>query len=60
MYPTIEIAENGIAYTTLGSEPFSINNILDQDVWQFTNNFSYFAGNHVITAGVNFEYFKFL
>ncbi|MFA5806056.1 MAG: TonB-dependent receptor, partial [Melioribacteraceae bacterium] len=59
LYPTIEIAENGIAYTTLGSEPFSINNILDQDVWQFTNNFSYFAGNHVITAGVNFEYFKF-
>ncbi len=59
VYPTIEIAENGIAYTTLGSEPFSINNILDQDVWQFTNNFSYFAGNHVITVGVNFEYFKF-
>ncbi|MCK9211529.1 MAG: carboxypeptidase regulatory-like domain-containing protein [Ignavibacteriaceae bacterium] len=59
LYPTIEIAENGITYTTLGNEPFSINNILDQDVWQFTNNFSYFAGNHVITAGVNFESFKF-
>lgn len=59
LYPTIEIAENGITYTTLGNEPFSINNILDQDVLQFTNNFSYFAGNHVITAGVNFEYFKF-
>lgn len=59
VYPTIEIAENGIAYTTLGHEPFSINNILDQDVLQFTNNFSYFAGKHVITAGVNFEYFKF-
>lgn len=59
IYPTIEIAENGITYTTLGHEPFSINNILDQDVWQFTNNFSYFAGKHIITAGVNFEYFKF-
>ena len=59
IYPTIEIAENGIAYTTLGQEPFSINNILDQDVLQFTNNFSYFIGKHVITAGVNFEYFKF-
>jgi len=59
IYPTIEIAENGISYTTLGQEPFSIHNILDQDVWQFTNNFSYFAGRHVITAGVNFEYFKF-
>lgn len=59
IYPTIEIADNGITYTTLGQEPFSIHNILDQDVWQFTNNFSYFEGKHVITAGVNFEYFKF-
>ncbi|PKL82889.1 MAG: TonB-dependent receptor [Ignavibacteriae bacterium HGW-Ignavibacteriae-3] len=59
IYPTVEIAENGITYTTLGQEPFSIHNILDQDVLQLTNNFSYFAGNHVITAGVNFEYFKF-
>ncbi|MEW6702628.1 MAG: carboxypeptidase regulatory-like domain-containing protein [Bacteroidota bacterium] len=58
-FPTIEIAENGITYTTLGHEPFSINNILNQDVWQFTNNFSYFAGKHILTAGVNFEYFKF-
>ena len=59
IYPTIEIAENGITYTTLGQEPFSIHNILDQDVLQFTNNFSYFANNHVITVGANFEYFKF-
>ncbi|KAF0148590.1 MAG: hypothetical protein FD143_2858 [Ignavibacteria bacterium] len=59
IYPTIEIAENGISYTTLGQEPFSINNILDQDVLQLTNNFSYFVGKHVITVGVNFEYFEF-
>ncbi len=58
-FPTIEIGENGITYTTLGHEPFSINNILDQDVWQFTNNFSYFEGKHILTAGVNFEYFQF-
>ncbi|MEM8560123.1 MAG: TonB-dependent receptor, partial [Bacteroidota bacterium] len=58
-FPTIEIAENGITYTTAGHEPFSISNILDQDVWQFTNNFTVFAGRHVLTAGANFEYFKF-
>lgn len=58
-FPTIEILENGITYTTIGNEPFSIHNILDQDVYQITNNFSYFAGNHVITVGANFEYFKF-
>ncbi|MGH2567884.1 MAG: TonB-dependent receptor, partial [Bacteroidota bacterium] len=58
-FPTIEIGEGGVTYTTLGHEPFSIHNILDQDVWQFTNNFSYFTGQHVITVGANFEHFSF-
>ncbi|MEN8194582.1 MAG: hypothetical protein ABFS12_17310, partial [Bacteroidota bacterium] len=58
-YPTIEIAEGGVTYTTVGHEPFSIHNILDQDVLQVTDNFSYYLDNHVLTAGVSFEYFKF-
>lgn len=58
-FPTIEIAENGVTYTTVGHEPFSINNILDQDVWQFTDNFSYFLGSHSLTVGATFETFKF-
>ena len=58
-FPTIEIGENGVTYTTLGHEPFSIHNILDQDVLQITNNVSYFMGPHVFTAGVNYEQFKF-
>lgn len=58
-FPTIEIGQDGVTYTTLGHEPFSIHNILDQDVWQFTNNFSYFSGDHVITVGGNFEIFSF-
>lgn len=58
-YPTIEIGEGGVTYTTLGHEPFSIHNILDQDVLQVTDNFSYYLDNHVLTGGVNFEYFKF-
>jgi hypothetical protein len=58
-FPTVEIAEDGVTYTTVGHEPFSIHNILDQDVWQFTNNFSFFTGRHVVTAGANFELFSF-
>ncbi len=58
-FPTIEIAEDGVTYTTLGHEPFSIHNILDQDVLQITDNFSYYFNNHVITAGTTFEYYKF-
>ncbi len=58
-FPTIEIGEGGLTYTTIGHEPFSINNILDQDVLQITNNFSYYLGNHVLTVGATYEYFDF-
>ncbi|MFC1784009.1 carboxypeptidase regulatory-like domain-containing protein [Candidatus Neomarinimicrobiota bacterium] len=58
-FPTIEIGEDGVTYTTVGYEPFSIHNILDQDVLQITDNISYFMGPHVFTAGVNYEQFKF-
>ena len=58
-FPTIEIGEGGVTYTTIGHEPFSIHNILDQDVWQFTDNFSLFRGKHVFTVGANFEVFSF-
>ena len=58
-FPTIEIGEAGVTYTTLGHEPFSIHNILDQDVWQFTNNFTWFRGRHSLTLGANFESFGF-
>ena len=55
----MEIGDNGVTYTTAGHEPFSIHNILDQDVFQFTNNLSYFSGNHVFTVGVNYERYNF-
>jgi len=58
-FPTIEIGEAGVTYTTVGHEPFSIHNILDQDVWQFTDNVSLFRGRHVFTVGANFESFSF-
>ncbi|MEZ0333617.1 MAG: carboxypeptidase regulatory-like domain-containing protein, partial [Gemmatimonadales bacterium] len=58
-FPTIDIGEAGVTYTTIGHEPFSIHNILDQDVWQFTNNFTWFQGRHSITAGANYERFSF-
>jgi len=58
-FPTIDIAENGITYTTLGEEPFSDHNILDQDVLQFTDNLSYYYGKHVFTVGTTFDYFHF-
>jgi len=58
-FPTIEIGEAGVTYTTVGHEPFSIHNILDQDVWQFTDNLTLFRGRHSLTVGSNFEKFSF-
>ena len=58
-FPTIDIVVDGLSYTTVGHEPFSINNILGQDVFQATNNFNLFTRNHVVTLGANYEQFRF-
>lgn len=58
-FPVINIYEDGIPYIVAGHEPFSINNVLDQDVFQFTNNVDIFLGKHNITAGVSLEAFAF-
>ncbi len=60
-FPTLEIADGatGVTYTTIGHEPFSIENNLDTDVWQFTNDFTYFKDRHSLTLGANFEMFRF-
>ncbi len=58
-FPTIQIDVGGVNYTTIGHEPFSIHNILDQDVLQITDNLSLFVGDEVITVGATFEYYEF-
>ena len=46
-------------YIIAGHEPFSINNTLDQKVFQITNNLNYFQGDHTFTIGFSFEKFQF-
>ena len=57
--PVINIYKDGTPYIIAGHEPFSINNTLDQKVFQFTDNVNYYSGNHTITAGFAFEKFMF-
>ncbi|SHI95530.1 TonB-dependent receptor [Pseudozobellia thermophila] len=58
--PAITIQDGaGSNYIIAGHEPFSINNELDQKVFQVTNNFNYFLGNHTFTIGASFEKFEF-
>ena len=58
-FPSLNIQRDGINYIIAGHEPFSVNNRLNQDVYQFTNNLQYFAGKHTLTAGISFERFEF-
>ncbi len=46
-------------YIIGGHEPFSINNRLDQKVFQITNNLNFFKGNHTYTIGFSYEKFEF-
>ena len=57
--PVINIQSNGSNYIIAGHEPFSINNTLDQKVFQITNNLSYTVGKHAFTFGVSFEKYQF-
>ncbi|WP_340199112.1 carboxypeptidase regulatory-like domain-containing protein [Ascidiimonas sp. W6] len=57
--PTITLQEGGSNYIIAGHEPFSINNKLDQKVFQFTNNLNVFKGDHTFTIGISFEKFQF-
>jgi hypothetical protein len=58
--PVINIQDGaGSNYIIAGHEPFSINNTLDQKVFQITNNLSYTVGSHSFTFGGSFEKFAF-
>ncbi len=58
-FPVVNISKDGIRYIIAGHEPFSINNVLDQDVIQVKNELNIFSGNHTWTVGAAFERFDF-
>ncbi len=57
--PTITITQGGSNYIIAGHEPFSINNRLDQKVFQLSNNLNFLKGDHTYTVGFSFEKFQF-
>ncbi len=58
-FPVINITKNNVRYIIAGHEPFSINNILNQDAFQATDNFNVILPNHTLTFGASYESFKF-
>lgn len=67
MFPTIEIFNadgtvDGVGqyenYMSAGTDPFTRNNEVVNNIASITDNFTYFAGRHTLLAGVNYEYQK--
>ncbi len=50
-FPVVNINKNNVRYIIAGHEPFSINNVLNQDAFQATNDFNIIFKNHTLTAG---------
>jgi len=60
LFPTVDIENgSGANYISFGSEPFSILNKLDQNLFSITDNFNIFAGAHTFTFGGSLSYQKF-
>ena len=67
IFPTIDIFDTtglipGISknrnYMSAGTDPFTRNNEVINNIATVTDNFTYFAGKHTLTAGATYEYQK--
>jgi hypothetical protein len=59
-FPLVDIiGPNGQNMTTFGPDPFTKNNLLDQDVIQINDNFNMYLKNHTVTIGTANEYYHF-
>lgn len=59
-FPLVDIIQAGNNITSFGDEPFTPNNKLDNDTYQVQVNLTRYLGDHILTAGSNFESFTFV
>ncbi|OJU26486.1 MAG: hypothetical protein BGN92_05605 [Sphingobacteriales bacterium 41-5] len=55
-FPTVDIFNGaGQNYISLGSDPFTRNNQLVNNILNFTDNITYYLGQHTLTGGITYE-----
>ncbi len=60
IFPGVDIGNRaGGQLTAFGYEPFSAFNILNTNVFQFSDNFDIYLGKHTLTIGTYNEFYKF-
>lgn len=61
-FPQVDILDGtsaGNAFTTFGTEVNSYNNMLNSDIYQIQDNFTWIINNHQLTFGTQSDYRKF-
>jgi hypothetical protein len=61
VFPLVDILDptTKTTLTSFGYEPFTYDNVLNTNTFQIKNDLTFYLGKQTITAGVNFEAFKF-
>ncbi len=59
MFPMLSISGVGDGSVAFGTERSSTANALNQDIWSFTDNFTWYKGDHTLTFGTHEEFYKF-
>jgi outer membrane receptor protein involved in Fe transport len=57
-FPMVDILKDGRTYTSFGYEPFTPNNELRYNSYQFQNNFTIYGNRHDLTFGVSVERYE--
>ncbi len=58
LLPAIQVDQGSMRYYA-GTEQYSSANALDQDIFEITDNLTYYAGDHTFTVGTHNEFFSF-
>jgi hypothetical protein len=55
-FPTVDVFNgSGDNLLTFGTDPFTANNSVKNDIFSLTNNFTYYKGRHTLTGGATYE-----